>query len=72
MYPYDLQFIKAETAYRTDRAAHLMGPPIGGGLRRLRGVVRDLLGRHSSGGSADVADRVVDVGVDVEVPQHVS
>jgi hypothetical protein len=70
MYPYDLQFIKAETAYRTARAAELMGPASGPSLRRLRAAVRDLVARRSSRRMEKSAHRAV--GVDMKVPQHVS
>jgi hypothetical protein len=68
MYPCDLQFIKAETAYRRERAAELMGPATGPGIRRLRGAVRDLLARHSSRVAGPGADRAV--GVNLEVTHH--
>jgi hypothetical protein len=68
MYPYDLQFIKAETAYRTERAKQLMGPASIPGVRRLRGVVRDLVARHSSRVTVPSADRAA--GLTRKVPHH--
>jgi hypothetical protein len=68
MYPYDLQFIKAETAYRTERAKQLMGPPSIPGARRLHGIVRDLMARHSSRVTVPSIDR--GISVTREVPHH--